>query len=176
MPQQLNPYIGEIALFPFGFAPSGWAICAGQIMAVSQNTALFSILQTTYGGNGQTTFALPDLRGRVPLHAGQGPGLSSHDLGEVAGQETVTLQLTEIPAHTHAARCVSGDGNDFGPTNEIWAQDAGGNPQYGSTRANGILAADALGQAGGTQPHNNLSAYLTLNYCIAIEGVFPPRS
>jgi microcystin-dependent protein len=179
MAQQLDPppYIGDIALFAFNFAPSGWALCQGQLLAIAQNTALFAILGTTYGGNGKTTFALPDLRGRVPLHVGdsQGPGLSSHDLGEVAGEETSTVFINQMPAHTHAPRCVDAVGDDFGPAGVVWAEDAGGNPQYGTTKS-ATVAFTALKTAGGSQPHNNMAPYLTLNYCIALEGAFPPHN
>lgn len=177
MPQQTNPYIGEIALFGFNFPPAGWALCQGQLLAIAQNTALFAILGTTYGGNGKTTFGLPDLRGRAPLHVGDtpGPGLTSHDLGEMDGSETTTLFITEMPAHTHVPRCVDAVGNDFGPAGVVWAEDAGGNPQYGSTRS-ATVAGTALAPAGGSQPHNNMAPYLTLNYCIALEGVFPPHN
>jgi microcystin-dependent protein len=175
--QDPPPYIGEIALFPFHFAPQGWALCHGQLLAIAQNTALFSILGTTYGGNGKTTFALPDLRGRVPVHAGDdpGPGLSLRVLGESAGVETSTLLLSEMPAHTHAPRCVDAVGDDFGPGGVVWAEDAGGNPQYGSSRS-GPVASTALTLAGQSQPHNNMAPYLTMNYCIAVEGAFPPRN
>ena len=177
MAQQTNPYIGEIALFAFQFAPSGWALCQGQLLAIAQNTALFAILGTTYGGNGKTTFALPDLRGRVPLHVGNspGPGLTPRDLGQVDGAETSTLFITEMPSHTHAPRCVDAVGDDFGPAGVVWAEDAGGNMQYGSTRSSNV-STTALTSAGQGQPHNNMAPYLTLNYCIALEGVFPPHS
>lgn len=175
--QDPPPYIGEIALFAFNFAPQGWALCQGQILAISQNTALFSILGTTYGGDGKSTFALPDLRGRVPFHAGhsQGPGLSERLLGETDGQETSTLLISEMPAHTHVPRCVNAIGDDYGPAGVVWAEDAGGNPQYGSARS-GTVATSALTLTGQTQPHNNMAPYLTLNYCIALEGAFPPRN
>jgi microcystin-dependent protein len=175
--QDPPPYIGEIALFAFHFAPQGWALCQGQILAIAQNTALFSILGTTYGGNGQTTFGLPDLRGRVPFHVGngQGPGLSDRDLGEVDGTETSTLLISEMPAHTHVPRCVNAVGDDYGPAGVVWAEDAGGNPQFGSTRS-ATVATSALTLTGQSLPHNNMAPYLTLNYCIALQGVFPPRS
>lgn len=176
MSQDPPPYIGEIALFGFNFAPTGWALCQGQLLAISQNTALFSILGTTYGGNGKTTFALPDLRGRVPLHSGfdAGPGLSPRFLGEAGGAENSTLLISEMPAHTHAPRCVDAVGDDYGPTGVVWAEDLGGNQQYGSTRS-GTVAAAALTPTGQSQPHNNMAPYLTVNYCIAMQGAFPPR-
>jgi microcystin-dependent protein len=175
--QDPPPYIGEIALFAFNFAPQGWALCQGQVLAIAQNTALFSILGTTYGGDGKSTFSLPDLRGRVPLHTGvnSGPGLSPRFLGEVNGAEVSTLSISEIPAHTHAPRCVDAVGDDYGPGGVVWAEDAGANPQYGNTRS-GTVAATALTPAGQSQPHNNMAPYLTMNYCIAMQGAFPPRS
>src|SRR6476660_6451012 len=122
-----DPFIAEIRIFAFNFAPTGWALCNGQLLPISQNTALFSLLGTTYGGNGITTFALPDLQGRAPMGFGQGPGLSRRDLGEECGQESVALRSSEIPMHTHSARCNSGDGNQYDPAGHFWAQDAAGN-------------------------------------------------
>ena len=170
-----NPFLAEIRIFPFNFAPKGWAFCDGQIMSISQNTALFSLLGTTYGGNGTSNFALPNLQGSVPMHPGQGPGLSLHDLGETGGSDTVSLLQSEMPSHLHQANCSTTTGNDYGPTNDFWAPDVTGNPQYGAT-GDQVMAFDALGVAGGGQPHNNLMPYLTLNFCIALQGVFPPRT
>lgn len=170
-----DPFVAEIRIFPFNFPPKGWAFCDGQLLPISQNTALFSLLGTTYGGDGRTNFALPNLQGNVSMHPGQGPGLSLHDLGETGGSDTITLLQSEIPSHSHQANCNRNTGNDYGPTNDIWAPDAGGNPQYGAS-ADTFMASDALGPTGGGQPHNNLQPYLVLNYCIALQGVFPPRS
>jgi len=171
-----DPFVAEIRIFPFNFAPKGWAFCNGQLMPLSQNTALFSLLGTTYGGNGKSNFALPDLEGRAPMHPGQGSGLSLHDLGETGGSETVTLLESEIPAHSHAMR---GDAIDPADTNvpspsASFAQSTGGTLYQ--TSQNTQLAGEALTPAGGDQPHNNMQPYLTLNFCIALQGVFPPRS
>jgi microcystin-dependent protein len=147
------------------------------LLAISQNTALFSLLGTTYGGNGITTFALPDLRGRVALHVGQGPGLSPYDLGQVGGTETVTLTTSQLAPHTHPANCLNANANTAAPSNNVWAKDAGGNPQYGSTKAAGTMAPNIIGSSGsgGGQAHNNIQPYQTLNYCIALQGIFPSR-
>jgi microcystin-dependent protein len=171
-----DPFVAEIRIFPFNFAPTGWAFCDGQILPLSQNTALFSLLGTTYGGNGKSNFALPDLQGSAPMHPGQGPGLSLHDLGEVGGSDTVTLLESELPAHTHAAHA---DAVDLADTNvpspnASFAQSAGGTLYQAS--ANTQLAPQALAPAGGDQPHNNLQPYLTLNFNIALQGVYPPRT
>jgi microcystin-dependent protein len=172
-----NPFVAEIRIFPFNFAPVGWALCNGQILPISQNTALFSLLGTTYGGNGTSNFALPNLQGSAPLGMGQGPGLSLRDLGDTGGSQTVTVLTTEIPAHSHAANCNAGMGDQYGPVNYYWATDAGGNDEYASTStSNSSMAAEAVGPAGGNQPHNNLQPYLVLNFCIALQGVFPSRS
>jgi microcystin-dependent protein len=171
-----DPFVAEIRIFPFNFAPKGWAWCDGQLMPLSQNTALFSLLGTTYGGDGKSNFALPDLQGRSPMHPGQGPGLSLHDLGETGGAETVTLLESEMPAHTHAAR---GDAIDVADTNvpsasASLAQSSGGTLYQAS--ANTQLAPEALSPIGGDQPHNNLQPYLTFYFNIALQGVYPPRT
>lgn len=171
----MDPFVAEIRIFPFNFAPKGWAWCDGQLLPLSQNTALFSLLGTTYGGDGKSTFALPDLRGAAPMHPGQGPGLSMHDLGEIGGSDTVTLQVSEMPAHAHAQRANTvdlGDTNIPSP-NASFAQSSGGTLYQAASNAQ--LAPQALTPAGGDQPHNNLQPYLTLYFCIALQGVFPPR-
>ena len=171
-----DPFVAEIRIFPFNFAPRGWAFCDGQLMPISQNTALFSLLGTTYGGNGTSTFALPDLQGSVPVHPGQGPGLSLHDLGEQGGSETVTLLESEIPAHTHALAASAAAGVARSPSGELFANQSGGVNSYAALAApTALLAAAACGVAGGGQPHNNLAPYLTLNFCIALQGFYPPR-
>jgi len=171
-----EPFFGEIRLVPYNFAMRGWAFCQGQLLSIAQNTALFSLLGTTYGGNGVTTFALPDLRGRVALHVGQGPGLSPYDLGQVGGTETVTLTSSQLAAHNHRAFCSIGPGNQYQPNGGVWAVDAAQNPQYGTTKAAGSMAANVVGAAGGGgQPHNNIQPYLALNYVIALQGIFPSR-
>jgi microcystin-dependent protein len=170
-----EPFVAQIQIVPFNFAPRGWATCNGQLLAISQNTALFSLLGTTYGGNGVTNFALPNLEGAAPLHAGQGPGLSSITLGQAAGVPSVGLLISEIPAHTHGANCNSGMGDQYGPPGNFWATDAGGNNEYASS-ANAVMAAGAIGPAGSSQPHSNLQPYLVLNFIIALQGIFPARS
>jgi microcystin-dependent protein len=170
-----DPFVAEIRVFPFNFAPQGWAFCDGQLLPISQNTALFSLLGTTYGGDGRSTFALPDLQGRAPMHPGQGPGLSLHDLGETGGSETVTLLESEVPAHGHTLRADVDDQADTtvpGP-DAAFAQSSGGAAYQAAPTA--ALAGQALTPAGGDQPHNNLQPYLTFNFCIAMQGVFPPR-
>lgn len=173
-----DPFVAEIRIFPFNFAPRGWAWCDGQILPLSQNTALFSLLGTTYGGDGKSNFALPDLQGRAPMHPGQGPGLSLHDLGETGGSDTVTLLESEIPGHAHALRAASPQdpGNlQVGAPNRVLA--ASGNGQaYNTATALVNLAQEALAPAGGDQPHNNLQPYLAFYFCIALQGVFPPRT
>ena len=171
----MDPFVAEIRIFAFNFAPRGWAFCNGQILPLSQNTALFSLLGTTYGGNGQSNFALPDLQGRAPMHPGQGPGLSLHDLGETGGSETVTLLQTEIPLHSHALRANVIDVADTNvPSPAASFALSSGGTLYQPT-ANVQLAPQALAPAGGSQPHNNLMPYLTMNFNIALQGVFPPR-
>jgi len=164
-------------IVPYNFAPRGWAFCQGQLLAISQNTALFALLGTTYGGNGITTFGLPDLRGRVPVHVGQGPGLSPYDLGQVGGTETVTLTSGQLAPHTHPANCLNANGNQPSPNNNIWSSDLGQANQYGTTKAAGTMAANIIGPSGGgnNQPHNNIQPYQTLNYVIALQGIFPQR-
>jgi microcystin-dependent protein len=169
-----DPFVAEIRIFPFNFAPKGWAWCDGQLLPLSQNTALFSLLGTTYGGNGKSNFALPDLQGRAPMHPGQGPGLSLHDLGETGGSETVTLLESEIPAHSHAVNASAGDGNSQTPVGQKLATGIGIG-QYAAPGPLIGLSPNSLAPAGGDQPHNNLMPYLTFYFCIALQGVFPPR-
>jgi microcystin-dependent protein len=171
-----DPFVAEIRIFPFNFAPKGWAWCDGQLLPLSQNTALFSLLGTTYGGNGKSNFALPDLQGRAPMHPGQGPGLSLHDLGETGGSETVTLLESEIPAHSHSWSASGSDGISQSPVDEKFAAGVGGISMYAVPGSPTNLADVALTPAGGDQPHNNLMPYLTFYFCIALQGVFPPRS
>lgn len=167
-----EPYLGQITMFAGNFPPRGYAFCQGQILSIAQNTALFSILGTTYGGNGQTTFALPDLRGRVPIQPGQGPGLSAYTLGEQSGQETVTLISTQMPAHTHSLAANSGAANDTIPNGNILSEGT----IYRSGAANTTMNPAAIGQAGGNQPHPNMQPYTCVNFIIALEGLFPPRN
>jgi microcystin-dependent protein len=172
-----DPFVAEIRIFGFNFAPKGWAFCNGQILPLSQNTALFSLLGTTYGGNGKSTFALPDLQGSVPMHPGQGPGLSLHDLGETGGSETVTLLESEIPSHTHAMRDHDLDLGELNAPSPVRALAQSANSSC-YTAAQNLVAMNfqSLSIAGGSLPHNNMMPYLTFNFCIALQGVFPPRS
>ena len=171
-----DPFVAEIRIFPFNFAPKGWAWCDGQLLPLSQNTALFSLLGTTYGGNGKSNFALPDLQGRAPMHPGQGPGLSLHDLGETGGSETVTLLESEIPAHTHTLRASSDDADLQIPGPSFSIAKSTGQALFSTTATLVGLAPEALAPAGGDQPHNNMQPYLTFYFCIALQGVFPPRT
>ncbi len=173
-----EPFLSEIRIFSFNFAPTGWATCDGQILPISQNTALFSLLGTNYGGNGQSTFALPNLQGSVPLHPGQGPGLSLYDLGQQGGSQTITLLDSEMPAHTHGLMAQSNAANLNAPTSaRVLSRSSGGFAyQQNSTQNLVQMAPQALTPAGGGLPHNNMMPYLTLTFCIALQGVFPPRT
>ncbi len=175
----MDPFVAEIRIFPFNFAPNGWAWCDGQLLPLSQNTALFSLLGTTYGGDGKSNFALPNLQGNAPMHPGQGPGLSLHDLGETGGSETVSLLESEIPAHSHSMLAHNGDQADAqNPSpNTALAQSANGFAYQSNTSQNLIqLNPNILTPAGGDQPHNNMQPYLTFCFCIALQGVYPPRT
>jgi len=167
-----DPFVAEIRIFPFNFAPKGWAFCDGQLLPISQNTALFSLLGTTYGGDGKSTFALPDLQGSAPMQPGQGQGLSLRDLGEMSGVESITLLQSEIPVHTHTLTGDEDDATFKTPPNMLLA---GGNQMYTNAAPNAIMAPQALSLAGGGLPHNNMQPYLTLNFCIALQGIFPQR-
>jgi microcystin-dependent protein len=173
-----DQFVAEIRIVGFNFAPTGWARCTGQLLPISQNTALFSLLGTTYGGDGKSTFGLPDFQGNAPMQPGQGQGLSLRDLGEIGGTESVTLLVSEIPSHTHQMRATTAAANLADPTNAIWAASAIGRtpPPLYSTTQNTAMAPTALSQAGGNLPHNNMHPYLTLNFIIALQGIFPPRS
>jgi microcystin-dependent protein len=176
-----NPFLAEIRIFTGNFAPKGWALCDGQLMPISQNTALFSLLGTTYGGDGKSNFALPNLQGCAPMQAGQGPGLSLRDLGETSGEQTVTLLQTEMPAHSHTAQALSTGGGNNDPTNNVW-----GDPHVGKAKdpiytpsvpANNVqMNPFGTSIAGGNLPHNNMPPFLGLTFIIALQGVFPARS
>jgi len=173
-----DPFVAEIRIFPFNFAPTGWAFCDGQLMPLSQNTALFSLLGTTYGGDGKSTFALPNLQGSAPMHPGQGPGLSLHDLGESSGSDTVTLLESEIPFHNHGLLADAADPADVQAPQAavVLARSSGGNAYTTNLAGLVPMAPEALTPTGGDTPHNNLMPYLAVNFCIALQGVFPPRS
>jgi len=174
----MDPFVAEIRIFPFNFAPKGWAFCDGQILPLSQNTALFSLLGTTYGGDGKSNFALPDMQGNAPMHPGQGPGLSLHDLGETGGSETVSLLESEIPSHSHTTMAFASVGNRTTPAGNAISRVTGSTPFVpGSpTPALVTMSDSSIAPAGGDQPHNNMQPYLTLNFCIALQGVYPPRT
>lgn len=172
-----DPFVAEIRIFPFNFAPKGWAWCNGQLLPLSQNTALFSLLGTTYGGNGKSNFALPDLEGRAPMHPGQGPGLSLHDLGENGGSETVTLLESEIPAHSHGVMAQNQPAQLPGPAPDRTFSRSSGGFAYKAPPYTQIVPfnPNMLAPAGGDSPHNNMQPYLTYYFNIALQGVFPPR-
>ena len=173
----LEPFVGEIMLFAGNFAPQGWAFCDGQLLPIGPNQGLFSLLGTYYGGDGQTTFALPDLRGRVPMHTGSGPGpgLSPRSLGESGGAENVTLNAAQMPGHTHALQVDSANGTTASPGGALLARDPAGTPAYG-VNASAALSPQAIASAGGGQAHQNMPPFLAINYCIAIQGIYPTRS
>ncbi|MFO0747720.1 MAG: tail fiber protein [Myxococcota bacterium] len=167
-----EPFIGQIIATGFNFAPRGYANCDGQLLSIQQNTALFSLLGTTYGGNGVTTFGLPDLRGRVPIHQGQGPGLSPRVIGEVGGEENHVLSLGELPTHTHVVNASSGGATSTSPTGNVLA----GGAAYSENGADTTLAPQSISTTGSNQGHNNLQPFLVVNYCIALNGIFPSRN
>jgi len=172
-----DPFVAEIRCVGFNFAPTGWAQCNGQIMPISQNTALFSLLGTVYGGDGKSTFALPNLQGSAPNHQGQGQGLSEYFLGQQSGVETVSLLQSEMPFHTHVAQAQAadpGESNDPAPNRSL-SRSAPGNAWQSNTSTNTNLSFQALSIAGGSLPHNNMPPYLVLNFVIALQGVFPQR-
>lgn len=166
-----EPFLGQLVLVPYNFAPKGWALCNGQLLPINQNTALFALLGTTYGGDGRVTFALPDLRGRVPLSSGQGPNLENYALGQAGGAERVTLTAAQMPAHSHPLNVRTGRPEQSNPEGNLLANDS----NYSSKPANAAADETAIGTAGSGQPHENRPPYLTLNWIIAVEGIFPSR-
>ena len=171
-----DQFVAEIRIFPFNFAPTGWATCDGQLLPISQNTALFSLLGTVYGGDGKSTFALPDLQGSVPMQQGQGAGLSERFQGEISGVETVTLLVSEIPLHQHSLMAQNTPANVNAPgPNPVTMSRSSGGTAYGPVASNVNMAFQALSPTGGGLPHNNLQPYLTLTFCIALQGIFPQR-
>lgn len=172
-----DQFLGEIRMFIGNFAPLGWALCDGQLLAITSNTALFSLIGTTYGGDGRTTFALPDLRGRFPMHPGMGPGLSPRSLGQRGGQESVTLTEMQMPAHTHTANASSADADQVSPTGNVWAAEpAGSTALYHNAAPNTSMNPQAIGVAGGNHSHDNMSPFLCVNFIIALEGIYPSRN
>ena len=176
-----DPFLGEIIMFGGNFAPRGWALCDGTLLAIAQNQALFSLLGTTYGGDGRTTFGLPELRGRLAMHAGNGPGLSSRPLGQKSGSESNTLNETQLPSHTHTAmaHCVDGAGNANTAAGNLWSADAGNqSATYNSGNKTGDMKSDAISVAnsGGGQSINNIQPFQVVNYIIALQGTFPSRN
>ncbi len=170
-----EPFVAEIRIFGFNFAPRGWAFCNGQILPIAQNTALFSLVGTTYGGNGQTTFALPDLQSRAPMHHGSGPGLTPRGLGESAGADAVALTPSQMPLHSHLMQCNSGNANSQSASGTFLATEIGPAQMYAATGGES-MAADAIGVSGGGQTHPNTQPFLAMNFCIALQGIFPSRN
>ena len=164
-----EPFLSELRIFSFVFPPKGWALCNGQLLPINQNQALFSLLGTNYGGNGQTTFALPDLRGRVPHHMGSG-----HTLGEKAGSDAVTLTISQLPAHSHFVNASNAVADAIDPTGNIWGNS--GKTNYTNDAPNNVMAPNAFSNTGGSQPHENRMPFLVLSICIALQGIFPSQN
>lgn len=172
---QTEPYLGQIAFVAFNFAPRGWAECNGQLLPISQNSALFALLGTMYGGNGTSNFALPDMRGRAVVHGGQGSGLSNYSQGQQIGAETVTLNVSEMPAHNHAVKAVLADGNSSVPTGNLPANTKTLDKEYSDATATTNMSGTMVQPAGGNLPHENRPPSLVLKCIIALQGAFPPR-
>jgi len=179
----MQPFLGQIQTVGFNFAPVGWALCNGQLLSIAQNSALFALLGTTYGGDGQTNFALPNLQSRVPVHQGQGAGLSPYVIGSTGGVENVTMLANQMPSHNHLINVNNTPGTAPDPTNNIQAKAGTGDPrsptlisQFTNAASTGTMAQNAVALAGGSQPHANIQPYLTINFIIALQGVFPSRS
>jgi len=163
-----EPFLSEIRIFSFNYPPKGWAFCNGQLLPINQNQALFALLGTTYGGNGQTNFALPNLRGRVPIHEGSG-----HTLGEAAGSTAVTISQQTMPQHLHFLQATNNNGNSFDPTSNVLG---GANNLYATPASLTTMAPASVSSVGGSQPHTNMMPYLVLNFCIALQGIFPSQN
>ena len=174
-----DQYLGEIRMVGFNFAPVGWALCNGQLMSISQNTALFSLLGTSYGGDGRSNFALPNLQAAAPMGSGQGSGLSPRVLGETGGEFAVTLLPTQMPSHNHGVNCIGGAGSSDSPANNVWASAAGGRvppPVYAAAATNVAMNPAAVQPSGGNIAHNNMPPYLAVYFVIALQGIYPSRN
>jgi microcystin-dependent protein len=172
-----EPFLAEVRMVGFNFAPRGWAFCDGQILPINQNQSLYSLLGTTYGGDGRTSFALPDLRGRTPIHVGDSGEGTHHSLGQKSGAETETLIVAEMPHHTHALKASSTDGDDLNPAGHVLARQVGAVYEQNAPAAQLIqMRAGTVTNAGGGQAHDNMQPYLALNFCIALQGLFPSRN
>jgi microcystin-dependent protein len=168
-----TPYVGEIRMVGFTFAPVGWALCDGQLISISQNSTLFNLIGTTYGGDGQNTFALPNLQGRVPLHQGAGPSLSTRIIGELSGSESVTLTSNQLPQHTHTPLAHSASGSQSSPQNGLWSGSAVAH--YSANPPNIPMRPGLVGSAGGSQPHENMMPFVAINFIISLFGIFPSQ-
>ncbi|MFD1616458.1 phage tail protein [Gelatiniphilus marinus] len=173
---QIDPLVGQISMFAGNYAPRGWALCDGQLLPISQYSTLFSVLGTAYGGDGVTTFALPDLRGRVPMHAGNGPGLTNRRLGEKFGTETNTLNVSQMPSHSHSVNAVADDGNQSVPTGNLPAGTKVLDKEYSNATANTTMSSGMIGSQGQNQPVNNVQPVQVINYIIALQGIYPSRN
>jgi microcystin-dependent protein len=169
-----DAFVGEIRIFAFNFAPTGWAMCNGQVLPISQNEALFALLGTFYGGDGITTFALPNLQSRVPIHQGAGAGLSTYEIGEAAGTENVTLSTSQMPAHSHAVQADAKHGTSGDPGTRVLAK-SGAHVYSDQPDGSTVMNAGMLAESGGSEPHTNIQPYLVLNFCISLFGIFPSR-
>lgn len=173
---QESPYVGQIKMFAGNFAPAGWAFCDGQLLSIAENEVLFTIIGTTYGGDGQTTFALPDLRGRLPMHTGTGSGLSTRILGEGGGTEEVTLTINQMPSHNHAVAAVTDDANQNMPTGNLFANTKVLDKEYSDAVSNTTMKSNMIGYTGGNQPFNNVQPFLAVNFIISLYGIFPSQN
>lgn len=170
-----DPFIGEVMCGGWNFCPDGWLDCNGQLISIAENTALYSLIGTTYGGDGQYTFALPNIQGRTMVHQGTGSGLTTRTLGQTGGAETVTLTTNQLPSHSHSVVAHSGAEKSASPTGKIPGTTAAATPVYSSTTPNSTLASGVVGTAGSSHPHNNLQPYLVMKCCIALQGIFPSQ-
>jgi len=171
-----DPFLGEVRMFAGNFAPVGWEFCNGQLVSIAENDALFSLLGTTFGGDGVTTFGLPDLRGRTPIHQGQGSGLTNRVLGQMVGAETVALSQAQLPAHYHAVHAISAAGTAADPTNAAWAASTTAENQYSQGLPNVAMSASSTTPAGSGQPHENMAPFQAVSFIIALQGIYPPQN